>query len=239
MKRTIGKCAVLGLALAMTLSLAACSDAVEKLTGIDGKGYMQGQMDMYYLGKYSKDYMDMVNMTESEAEQEHQWNLDSEAEVFANLYGVDYPTDEFMERMSGLFDKIFAKADYTVVSSNKQTDDSYAVKITVRPLDTIQLLDAALADWGKEFKAAFEDVDIDAMTDEEYNDWYQNEYDLAYQNGLADQLEAVVDQTGYLPEKSITVQIEKDPEDGYFVINENDFSNLHQLILDYSSNVGE
>ena len=71
------------------------------------------------------------------------------------------------------------------------------------------------------------------MSDAEFQDWYENVYDLEYQNGLADLFETLIPETGTLEEKSIAVQIEKGA-DGYYAINDESFSNLDALIIDYN-----
>lgn len=241
MKKTCKTLAALALMLTMSLSLVAC-DAVSGDLGdllggkIDATGYMKGQLDEIYLGVFDPDYLDMVEATEAEAQETYEGGMESEVESFNYYFGVEYPTEEHNARMVELYKQVYAKADYTVVDSAKLEDGSHTVKITVRPLDIIQLMNAAFVDFSESFEAKFADVDTDAMTEEEFNDWYENTYDLGYQNGLADLFESLIPTMGYMEEKSISVQIEKDPTDGYYALNEDDFANLDLLIIDYTDN---
>ncbi|SBW09735.1 conserved exported hypothetical protein [uncultured Eubacteriales bacterium] len=229
--------AVLTLVLAMFLSLTACSTLNTSLSDLasrrfDAAAYIQGQLDEIYLGKFDPDYLEMVGITESEARQVYEDGMDVEVEAFIQTFAIEFPTDDFKERMALLYRSLYAYSDYTVVSAARQDDGSYSVKVSVRPLDTIQLLYDAFPDFQEEFQAKYSDVDTDAMSDEEFNDWYENIYDLDYQNSLADLFEETIPKTGTLEEKSIAVQIEKDDED-YYVMNDESFSNLDALIIDY------
>lgn len=230
--------AVLTLVLAMFLSLTACSTLNTSLSDLtsrrfDAAAYIHGQMDEIYLGKFDPDYLDLVGITESEARQVYEDGMAVEVDTFIKTFTIDYPTDAFKERMTLLYQDLYAYSDYTVVSAARQDDGSYSVKVTVRPLDAIQLMYDAFPGFQEEFQAKYTDVDTDAMSDEEYNDWFENVYDLDYQNSLADLFEEMIPKTGTLEEKSIAVQIEKD-DDGYYVINDESFSNLDTLIIDYA-----
>lgn len=230
--------AVLTLVLAMFLSLTACSTLNTSLSDLasrrfDAVAYIHGQMDEIYLGKFDPDFLDLVGITESEARQVYEDGMAVEVDTFIKTFTIDYPTDDFKARMALLYQDLYAYSDYTVVSAARQDDGSYSVKVTVRPLDTIQLMYDAFPAFQEEFQSKYTDMDTDAMSDEEYSDWYKNTYDLDYQNSLADLFEEMIPKTGTLEEKSIAVQIEKD-DDGYYVINDESFSNLDALIIDYA-----
>lgn len=225
-------------ALLLALALTGCSilsTSLDDLVGgkIDGVAYIQGQLDTTYLGKFEPSFLEMVDMTEEEAREDYDARMDAEAEVFISMTNIEYPTDELRARLADIYKRIYAKSDYTVVSSAKQDDDSYSVKVTVRPLDTIQLLYEAAPQTQEAFNAKHAGTDIEGMTEEEYKDWYENIYDLDYQNTMADLLESLVDKTGTLPEKPISVQIEKHT-DGYYSIDDESMVNLDALIIDYN-----
>lgn len=236
MKKRSKTLAALGLLLALGLTLTGCDNISAIMGGgqIDGVAYMQGFLDVRYKGIFDPEYLKSVDLTEEGAREVYDENAQAETDIFISGFNVEYPTEEFKARMAELYKTIYAKSDYTVVSSAKQDDDSYSVKITVRPLDIIQLMDGKLDEFSETFEAKFADVDTDAMTEEEFEDWYENTYDFEYQNGLADLMESLIPEMGYMDEKSIAVQIEKDPDDGYYVINEESFQSLDALIIDYN-----
>lgn len=238
MKRTKTLIA-LGLFLALGLSLTACDNIASVISRggfgkIDGVAYMQGQMDALYLGEFDPEYLKMIDMEQTEAQESYDENLDFRVDDFIQGFSIEYPTDAFKDRVKDLYKQIYAKADYTVVSSAEQDDGSYSVKITIRPLDVMQLFFEELPDFSQQFEAKYADVDVESMTEEEYKTWNETVYDLDYQNGLADLLESVIAKMGTLEEKSIAVQIEKDPDDGFYVINTESIGNLDALIIDFS-----
>lgn len=200
---------------------------------IDAVAYMQGQLDEMYLGKFDPNYLKMVDITLAEAQETYDNNVTIESEYFMSLYQIDYPTDAFKVRLKDLYKQIYAKSSYTVVSSAQQPDGSYSVKVTVRPLDIIQLFDKAAPDVIDAFNAKYDKVDTEAMTDAEFDTWYETIYDPDYATILADLLESLIPKMGYLEEKSIVVQIAKDPTDGYYAITDDSMSNLDALMIDY------
>ncbi len=230
------------LLLTLILSLTGCSalgsalsTSLSGLTGgdIDGAAYIQGQLDTAYLGKFDPAYLKMVNITEEEARETYNSGVDVEVDTFISLTNIEYPTEELQARLADIYKRIYAKSDYTVISSAQQSDGSYSVKVTVRPLDTIQLLYDGMDEFMEDFEARHAGTDVDAMTDAEFDDWYENVYDVDYQNTLADLLESLVNKTGTLEEKSIAIQIEKDTDD-YYVANDESMHNLDALIIDYN-----
>lgn len=240
MKKRSKTMAALGLLLALGLTLTGCANITAVMGGalgggkIDAKAYMQGQLDEIYLGKFDPDYLEMVDTTEAAAQETYDGGMEAEVESFNYYFGVEFPAEEYTTRMVELYKQAYAKADYTVVSSAEQDDGSYSVKITVRPLDIIQLMNENYGTFSEEFEAKYADVDAAGMSDEEYATWNETVYDVDYQNGLADLFESLLPEMGYLEEKSIAVQIEKG-EDDYYSLNSDDFDNLDLLIIDYSS----
>jgi hypothetical protein len=230
--------AALAFALAMSLTLTACDTlnaSLGDLLGnkLDATAYIQGQLDEIYLGKFDLGYLEMVGITEHEAQAVYDDGMDVKVDTFIQAFSIEYPTDDFKARMAELYKSLYAFSDYTVISSAQQSDGSYSVKVTVRPLDTIQLMYDAFPDFREEFESKYADTDTDAMSDAEFQDWYENVYDFEYQNGLADLFETLIPKTGTLEEKSIAVQIEKGA-DGYYAINAESFSTLNALIIDYN-----
>lgn len=201
---------------------------------IDAAAYIQGQLDEMYLGKFDPDYLKMVEITEAEAKATYDNNVTIESDYFISLFEIDYPTEVLKTRLKNLYKQIYAKADYTVVSSAQQPDGSYSVKVTVRPLDIIRLFYEAAPDVVDAFNAKYDDADIEAMTDAEYDTWYETVYDPAYATVLADLLESLIPKMGYLEERSLAVLIEEDPTDGYYAITDDSLSNLDALIIDYN-----
>ena len=233
--KKLRKLTLLTLSLAMVLCLAACNlFGVGGVTKQDAVDYVKAQMDVIYKGE-NQGYLDLVaDASEEECEQPHEDKMTTEAQYLMSLLGIEYPSDELTARFADLYRQIFAKADYTVQEASKLDDGSYSVKVVVRPIDIIDQLNSAWYDFSEEFEAKYADVDPNAMTDAEWEDWYVNTYDADYGQSLAALLESLIPSLGYMEETSILVQVQPD-EDGYYYLSEDDFANLDWLVVDYNS----
>ena len=225
---------LLTLALSLVLCLTGCDLFGGGVSEQDAMDYVRAQMDVFYKGEY-QDYLDLVtDSTEEECRQAHEDKLTTEAEYLMNSLVIEYPTEELTTRFAEAYREIFAQADYTVQEATKLDDGSYSVKVVVRPIDIIDQLNDAYPAFSEEFEARYADVDVDSMTDAEFEDWYINTYDADYGQGLADLLESLIPSLGYMEETSILVQVQPD-EDGYYYLSDDDFSNLDWLVVYYAS----
>ncbi len=240
-KNLCQRISALSLALLLTASLAGCGGG-NGLTTKDASMCIQVEMDATYRGEFSGfvDFYD--NATTQDARERYDANIEGEANFFLEGMGVPsldsasdvVPASEMqLHRAKELYKQIYAKSDYTVVSSTKQDDGTFAVKVTIRPLDVFDLLDANYDAGFEDFWAKFEAVDTDSMTDEEYTAWYTETFASEYYDTLLDLLEAQIPNIGYKDEKSIVIQVEKD-EDDVLIITDEDWMNLDNLIIDYS-----
>ena len=232
----------LSLAVLMTLGLTGCRGG-DKISTDDAKKCVQVEMDTTYKGDFSGFVDFYSNVTTSDAKEQYDSKIESEAAYFMNLYGVPSPEDRNtaltpsdlqLYRARELYKQIYSRADYTIVSSSKQDDGTYAVKVTVRPLDIIKLVDDNFDAGFEAFWAKFDAVDVDAMTDDEYIDWYTNVLAPEYYDTRLDVLEDQVPDMGTLAEKDIVIQVQLAEDESLFISNE-DFSNLDWLIIDYNA----
>ena len=100
------------------------------------KNYVQGYLDLTYLGQANDDYLQEMDLTEEEAQERYEQGLQVEVEFFENAIGIfDYPTDEITQRLTDLYKEIYSHSDYTVVSANKMDSGNYVVEVTVRPIE--------------------------------------------------------------------------------------------------------
>lgn len=225
MKKVRGGLVALGLALAMIVSLAACDDG-----SFDASAHVKNQLDEWYVGKVESEWMENVGVTAKEVEEVYLDAVQVEVDAFTNYARIDYPED-VNDRLLELWKQICAKASYEVQESGKpDSDGNYSVKVLIKPLDIYKLVDEAFPAFSETFEAQFADVDTEAMTAEEYGDWFENEYDKAYRDGICDMLESLVPQVGYLDEKSIVVQVVKD-SNGYYGLADSDIPNLSDAII--------
>ena len=248
MKKTalLKRCVVLTLCALLTLALAACSgSALNKgLSTKDAQECVQVELDTTYKGQFSG-FVDFYNnVTTSDAKDQYEYNIEYEAAYFFYLVGMPDPEDTSVDldpsdmqtyRCKQLYKDIYAKSDYTVVSSSKQGDGTFAVKVTIRPMNILSLVSSNWDEGFAEFDEKFDKVDTDSMTDEEFVTWYRDVYVPEYYDTMLDLLEAQIPNIGYTAEKSIVVQVQQS-EDGSLFISSEDWWNLDDLIIDYSGN---
>lgn len=242
MKRNTIRIPALALCGALLLSLCACGG--KGLSAEDASKCVQVELDATYKGQYDAfvDFYD--NVTTQDARDQHDANVEGEAEIFLYGFGPDSleddgssvdPSDMQLHRAKELYEKIYAKADYTVVSSTKQDDGTFAVKVTIRPMDILHLVSDNAEEGFAGFQEKFSAVDVTAMSEEELLTWYTDTYAAAYYDTLLDLLESQIDSIGYLDEKSIVIQVQQDEEDGALFFSDEDWSNLDNLIIDYNA----
>lgn len=242
MKTRMNRLSALVLAGAMILTLASCRTS--GLTTEDASKCVQVEMDATYKGEF-KEFMDFYsNVTTEDAKAQYDAKIEYEAGYFMEMYGVPSvedtslilePSEMQAKRSRDLYKDIYAKADYTIASSSKQDDGTFAVKVNVKPMDIIKLVDDNFDAGFEAFWAKFDAVDTDSMSEEEFTNWYTNVFAPEYYDTLLDLLEEQIGNMGYLDEKNIVIQVQQSEDESLFISNE-DFSNLDWLIIDY--NVG-
>lgn len=235
---------VLTLTALLALGLSACRDLSGGITTDDAKQCVQVEMDTTYKGDFAG-FVDFYNnVTTSDARDQYDANVEGEASYFLYALGLDSLEDENdsvpasdlqLHRAKELYEKIYAKSDYTVVSSSKQDDGTFAVKVTVRPLDILHLVVDNMDDYFTDFVTKFSAIsdDLEQMSDEEFVSWYNNTYAGEYYDTLLNLLEEQIPNISTMTEKSIVIQVEQD-EEGYLSISTEDLQNLDRLIIDYN-----
>lgn len=219
------KLTALALSAALALGLCACSGGEkETLSPFDAKVYVDGLLRETYLGEYLPEYLELVGITESEAEYTYQTSLNTEVSNCLHYYDIGYPTDELREALGELYREIYSHAKFEVTSAVKQEDGSYAVKVSVEPVDTIRLAgdkrEKALAEFYEKYPADVRET----MTDEELDKKYAAIILEAFRN--------VVSDTGNLPAEEILVQITRDGG-GVYSLPAAEFQKIDDRIIDY------
>lgn len=230
MNHPVKRIAAAGLALALALSLAACGGASGsgKVNEEKATALVQGNLDEIYLGKFDPDYLELVDITENEAEETYLGGLEVEAETFMYYFDIEYPTDEVKDEIIELYKQIYAQSKYTVSPASKLDDNTFAVKVEVEPLDIFELVDEDWDDYMDPFYTEYAGVDFDALSQEEAEavdaEWSRMVLDLCKEN-LPDM--------GYSDEtKSVVIQVVRD-DDGAWTMHGDDFYTLDEYIITY------
>ena len=147
----------------------------------------------------------------------------------ADAFLIDDLTDELKAEVVDMYKQVYAKAKYTVDTATEVDDSTFGVKVTVEPLDVFDRVAEAL--WGDTPDARAEALysqDVDSMTDEEYA-----AYDAEWCRLVIDLTLEKLPEAEYLEAQSKVVQITLG-DDNYWSLDEQDFSDLDWLILDYN-----
>lgn len=217
------------LAAAMAFALAGCGK--RGVTAEDATNLVQGNLDEIYLGVFDPDFLKSVNITESQAEETYRGGLETETEYFIYYYGLEEVSDELYQEIVDLHADIYSYSSYTVQPATEQSDGSYAVKVTFRPLDIHVQVDEEWADFMTAFNDDYADVDVDSMTDEEYAAFW-SEYSDDYNRRVVDLVKSKLPTMGYGEEDSLVIQVILD-DDGYYTMDETSFQMFDTMLLTY------
>ena len=226
--RTVRRWAAAGAALVLTLSLAACQG--ETMTAFDATAYVQGVLDETYKGTWDNAFLDLVDLTDGEAQDAYEASLEEEYRRFAYQFDLDDSllTEETRQSALDLLAEVSAKAQYTVQQAVALDDTRYAVEVSVRPMDLfIQVREDALADFQTQFAQQYAGVDPDELSEEGLS-----EYENAWASGIVELCRSRLGLLNYRDVESILVLVAPD-DDGLYTMGDNDFSNLSALILPY------
>lgn len=217
------KALALLLVLAAILSLAACGGAFEKsITTL-----VQGNIDVLYLGKFDEAYLKLTNSTEEECRQDYLDGLEVEAEYFAYYFGIDIMDEELTDEVVELYKEIYSHSQYSVGEASKLDDSTYAIKITVAPIDIVEQVADDFDNGTADFFTKYAEADPNAMTDEEYA-----QYDRDWADAIITMFYEHMPTLGHKEEQSIVIQVVKEA-DNRWAISDDDMLNIDNLILYY------
>ena len=220
--------AALALALGLTLTLGACKKS--GLSTFDAKAYVEGLLKETYLGEFDEGYMTLVGITEEEAQATYENSLDVESNNFYYFYDIEYPAEEFHEKMMDLYKRIYAHAKFEVVSAAEQDDGSFSVKLSIEPINIVQLAEARFEDTMQPF---YDKYPADVQQAMDVGDEKYVAMDQEYAQMILDLYESVMPEIGNEEAQSLSVQIEKG-EDGYYSLTDDDFNRIDSLIINYN-----
>lgn len=228
MTRSLPRLAALLGAAVLVFLLTACGD----VTPDEAKAYIQGDLDACYLGQYNEEYLEITGMTADEAEEQcYLWNTSAEADILMNYFEL-YPTDATTRLAVELIQDIYAGSKYQVGSASKLEDGSYAVTVTVQPIDIIYRYtsqnDPALV-WAEALDrhGIYTQEALDAMSDEAYLA-LEDDYAAAVLGGIRDLLPRM----GYGPQQSVVLQLQL--KDNSYTLVETDWQHFDGMVIDYT-----
>lgn len=211
------------LVLALALSLAACGSGL----GVGVNMLVQGNIDGLYLGKFDDAYLKLINSTEAECRKDYLDGLEVEAEYFAHYFNIEVLDDDLKAEIVDLYKEIYFHSQYTVGDASKLDDNTYAVKVTISPIDIVDLVVEDFDSGMEGFYTQYADADPSAMTDEEYA-----QYDRDWAEAILAMFYKRLPKLGYKEEQSIAIQVVKGA-DGRWGISDNDMVSIDSLMIYY------
>lgn len=234
--------AALIFALIAVLCLTACGIGGSSPDDDSVTTLVRGTLNEIYLGRYDKDFLELVNITEDEAGEAYENGIDVEARYFCTYFRIidedygetyeDTVTDETKQKIRDLYKKIYSKTKFTVGDVAKYDNDKYSVPVTVSPINIFELVDDVLSS-GEEnplttFQIETADIDVNSMTDEEYNEYVQN-----YAQAWIDLVESQIDKIGYDEDHTVDISVVRNESNGFFYISEDDLRTFDAYVIIY------
>lgn len=214
-------CAALLMAAAL-LGLTACQSITD-----DATVFVQGELDATYLGQFDQDYIDVVaDMTEEDAQEKYDYNIEAEAQYFLSYLAVEMPTDAVTKRAQELVAEIYSNAQYTVAQAEQLKSGDIAVEVTVSPIEIMPLITTEFMQ-----ETWYSVLDSNGVTTQEQLDEQFQAMDEAYAMALMDEVERVMPELTYGTDQVIMLQMKE--EDGYYSLVETGLQKLDEVMIDY------
>lgn len=229
MKKLLKRFAAAAMAVALVAGLTACESG-GGISKFDASVYVKGLLDQCYRGEYDSEFLDLMDMTQNEADETYLSNLEVDAANFADYYMIYNLTDEVEGQITDLFQQMYDKVAYTVKPAVK-TDSGFSVEIAVTPIDVYTLVDEGYNDMVDQFYADYyaqTGLDIYNMSNEEFSalgEDGQNAYDYAWAQAVITYFSAKLAESQPLEEETLLVQVKQDSE-GMWEIPEKDWNNI-------------
>ena len=225
------------LTLCLAASLSACGGGLSKF---DATKYVQGVLDENYLGKFDPDFLEMVEGTESEAEEIYLGNLEAESNVFASFFEIEDLSGELLDDTMALYKDIYAMSKYSLEPATMVNDETFAIQVTVEPIDIFHLVyeeiekEEPTSPAVQAFVETYGDPDMENMTEAEI-DALIDGFDAAYARMCIDLTREMLPKAGYMEPETVMVQVKLNSDDVWEIPN-NDFLSFDNRVIDY--NVG-
>ena len=200
------------------------------LTGCGGlipaKALVQGNLDAVYLGKYSDEYLKLVDSDKAQAEKDYESGIENEVEYFAQYFSIDLSmcSDSTKEKIADMYRQIYSKSKYEV-GDQSNNGDTYLVELTVYPIDIFdKVINEDADDFDAKWQARIDAGEFDEMSDAEIMD--------AWALAIVEFVSERIPNIGYLEPQTISVQIKTNDDDTYS-IDSGDFQRIDSLIIQY------
>lgn len=208
-------------------AIALILGIVMLLTGcgsfFNASAYVQASLDASYKGDFSR-YKQLVNITEDQMQADYEAGYQSEADVFAQHFGVKTLTDNSLDKLANLYKTLYENVSYEVGES-KNDKDGFAVDVKIKPItifkDNLAGIDAAVQQFNEQNLAGA----YVNLTTEQFED--------TYVQMILDVVSPSLENIPYGNEKTLTLNLYK-AENRIYYIDENDLSAMKKAVIVYA-----
>lgn len=211
----------------LLLLLTACGGALEQ----QAAAYIQWELDCTYKGRYPQEYLDQVEgMTQESARQQYEDNAQAEAQRLLEYLEVYAPDAQINQRAAQLVKDIYASARYTVGGGSLLSDGSFAVEVTLSPIELFHLLPRDIC--GQVWDQVCRDNGVDPERANALSQEAWQALDREYAAGMLDRVEALLPQLTYGQDQTVTLRLTRD---GSFVsLDAGSWQALDDMVIDYT-----
>lgn len=199
MKRNIRKLTALVLAALLCIGCIGCSAVSDTLAVT----LVQGNLDAIYRNEVTDNYLKLVDSDRNEIEELYIESLEATAEGFAYYFDISYLSDELEDEIVDLYKDIFDMTKYTVGDASKVNDNTYAVNVTIEPLNIFELVVDDFDELLDTYNAKYADIDTESLTEEQYM-----EIDADYASMVMELVKSKLSEAGYGEPVSMLISVE-------------------------------
>ena len=205
--------------------LTSTESPTPSLSTTDVAIYVQGILDESFKGIFDSQFLDMIGITESEAQNTYQNCIEAEADDFISSLMDNMPTEEQRKELIELYKEIYQYTSYTVEAVSKIDEETtYNVTVVVQPIEIFHQLADELSN--SQEIATLNEQYPSVMDDAQYY-----EYEMAWFQIVLDTLRELIPNLSYAEEQSIVIRVTQNLDS--WAINEDDSNNLGDLIIGY------
>ncbi len=199
----------------------------------DPCAYIQACLDAAYKGDFSQ-YLDVVNISEEDAERAYEAGYKSQADVIAKTYDFCDEnqninmSDSIRSQAESLCQKLYSQVWYEVTDNTAKVDRGYTVDVVVHPLTTLQTAESQVTSF------------VDGFNNDMFAGKYQDEQTYPesvlsdiYAQGVLDVLVAASDQPTYAEAQTVSVHVLLEEDGESYFINHDDLAQIQSLAILY------
>lgn len=204
--------------LALILLLSGCNSG---FSANDMTDYVQGSLEITYLGKMDKTFLNLPDSDLAMEEQAYLNSISIETDYFISSFEITGATSDDKSRIQSFYKELYQYSKFEVAKAIIDRSANFTVKITIEPI-------LFFDEFYNNLNGAIEELNaVSFESNSDYNvAWNEHIISMA-----EDQL-ATTTSMVYGEPIDLIIALNVD-ENGYYAISKNDFANIDELIIAY------